>query len=129
MKRSILFLCIVCLICTCLPVTALASSNGNKLVALTFDDGPGRYTGKLLDALDKRDAKVTFFMLGQQVKSYPEIAKRAYNAGHQVASHTYSHRSLTKLSADALSREVNDTISVLNKAIGCTCLLYTSRCV
>ena len=120
MKRSILFLCIVCLICTCLPVTALASSNGNKLVALTFDDGPGRYTGKLLDALDKRDAKVTFFMLGQQVKSYPEIAKRAYNAGHQVASHTYSHRSLTKLSADALSREVNDTISVLNKAIGCT---------
>ena len=120
MKRLLSFLLILCIVCTLLPVGALAAPSSGKLAALTFDDGPGRYTARLLDALDQRDAKVTFFVLGQQAKAYPEIVRRAYDAGHQIASHTYSHRSLTGLSAETLYREVSDTAAVLNAAIGCS---------
>ena len=65
-----------------------------KLVALTFDDGPvpgEANTEGVLEVLAKYDAKATFFMIGTEVEQYPEIARRASDAGHQVASHLYSH--------------------------------------
>lgn len=60
------------------PVKAEAASK--KLVALTFDDGPGPYTSRLIDELDKRDAKVTFFMTGQNASSYPSVVKKLSKA-------------------------------------------------
>ena len=67
-----------------------------------------------------RGVKVTFFALGQQARAYPEVVRRAYDAGHQIASHTYSHKSLTSLSTAALDREINNTIAALDDAIGCS---------
>lgn len=56
--------------------------------ALTFDDGPSNYTTQLLDYLDKEQIKATFCVMGAHVQQYPDILKRVYESGHQIASHT-----------------------------------------
>ena len=61
---------------------------GNKIIYLTFDDGPSSYTNKLLDILKKYNVKVTFFVTG---KGSDAVIKRAYDEGHTIALHTYSH--------------------------------------
>lgn len=62
----------------------------SHVVYLTFDDGPGKYTQKLLDVLDKYHVKVTFFVTNQY-PDYQDLIKKEYEAGHTVAIHTYSH--------------------------------------
>ncbi len=62
-----------------------------KIIFLTFDDGPGVYTSKVLEILDKYKIKATFFVLGEMVKIYPDKLKDIFNKGHTIASHTYSH--------------------------------------
>ena len=56
--------------------------------SLTFDDGPSNYTTELLDYLEKENIKATFCVMGSHVEQYPDILKRAYDSGHQIASHT-----------------------------------------
>ena len=63
---------------------------GEKIVYLTFDDGPGKYTQKLLNTLDKYGAKVTFFVTNQ-FSSYQYLIGEAHRRGHTIAIHTYSH--------------------------------------
>ena len=61
------------------------------LVALTFDDGPSRYTPQILDILDKYNIKATFFAIGKNVERHPDIACRIVREGHAIGNHTYSH--------------------------------------
>jgi peptidoglycan/xylan/chitin deacetylase (PgdA/CDA1 family) len=61
------------------------------LVALTFDDGPSKYTPQVLDTLAKYGVKATFFMIGNNVDRYPDIARRVASEGHAIGNHTYSH--------------------------------------
>ena len=61
---------------------------GARIIYLTFDDGPGQYTGKLLDILKKYNVKVTFFVTGSGSDS---IIKREYDEGHTVALHSATH--------------------------------------
>lgn len=63
---------------------------GNKVVYLTFDDGPGQYTEKLLGILDKYGVKATFFVTNQHPQ-YKYLIGKAYSKGHTIALHTYSH--------------------------------------
>jgi peptidoglycan/xylan/chitin deacetylase (PgdA/CDA1 family) len=86
--------------------------------ALTFDDGPSNYTAELLDILDKENVKATFCVMGSHVEQYPDILKRAYESGHQIASHTYSHPHLMSLSNDEIIYEVKSTEEAIEKAIG-----------
>ena len=60
-------------------------------VALTFDDGPGPNTEKVLAILDKYGVKATFFMEGQLVKIRPELVKLVKDKNHEIGSHLYSH--------------------------------------
>ena len=60
------------------------------MIALTFDDGPGEYTEELINCLVENNAKATFFMLGQNVEAYPEIAKELSDAGMELGNHSYS---------------------------------------
>ena len=64
---------------------------GRKRVALTFDDGPSEYTLDILRILRAKKAKATFFMLGQQVASYPSYARRVLALGHEIGNHSYDH--------------------------------------
>ncbi|MGN7477830.1 polysaccharide deacetylase family protein [Solibacillus silvestris] len=89
-----------------------------KRIALTFDDGPHQYvTEQILTTLQKHEVKATFFMLGQNVAKYPEIVKKADALGHEIASHTWSHKNLTKLSAKQMQAEINRANEAIYDAI------------
>ncbi|MGF7049407.1 peptidoglycan/xylan/chitin deacetylase (PgdA/CDA1 family) [Paenibacillus sp. DS2015] len=62
-----------------------------KTVYLTFDDGPSKLTGKVLDILQDSNVKATFFVLGEHVTRYPELISRLHEEGHAIGNHTYNH--------------------------------------
>ena len=81
-----------------------------KLIALTFDDGPNPvYTPQILDLLRKHQAKATFFVLGKRVRMYPQIAIREVLEGHEIANHTFDHHFLKNVSPEKLKEEIRQT--------------------
>lgn len=93
------------------PVSAhKAFSHGTreeKYVALTFDDGPHpRYTQKIVSILEKHGVKATFFMIGANMATYPDVAKSVYLAGHEIGCHTYSHPHMKNISNAQLTEEL-----------------------
>ncbi|KAK9760140.1 chitin deacetylase [Basidiobolus ranarum] len=86
--------------------------------ALTFDDGPSQYTSQLLDILAAANVKATFQMIGSNVIQFPDVVKRAYDEGHQIASHTWSHPHLMSLSNDQIIAEVKTTEDTLFNITG-----------
>lgn len=88
-------------------------------IAITFDDGPhATLTPKLLDILAARRVKATFFVVGQCVADLPEIVKRAANEGHEIASHSWSHPNLGKMSDEAVRSQLQRTDDAIKAAIG-----------
>jgi len=81
-----------------------------KYIALTFDDGPSSITPELCDLLKEYGVKATFFVLGINVKRYPENLKRIYNDGHLIGIHTYSHKNFYKIKDDVLEVEIRNEI-------------------
>ena len=79
------------------------------MLALTFDDGPGPYTEKLLDLFVEHGGKATFFVLGNQIDKRPEIVKRITEDGHEIGSHGWDHKQLTKLKADPITEQLVNT--------------------
>lgn len=92
--------------------------DGQKAVALTFDDGPGEYTQKLIEGLNERNVKATFFMLGSCVAEYPEVLPLMVEGGHQLGNHTYDHLDITTLSEDELNEQITKTDQEIYKACG-----------
>ncbi len=93
----------------------------DQSIAMTFDDGPHpQLTPRLLDMLKARNIKATFFVIGKNVEAYPEIAKRIVEEGHEIASHTWNHPALTKLSAARVKEEVDSTRQAIEQATGVT---------
>ena len=91
-----------------------------KIAYLTFDDGPSEVvTNLILDVLKEQNVKATFFVVGSNVNKYPEIVKRAYEEGHYIANHGYSHN-YTQIysSAQRVLEEYNKTEKAIQKAIG-----------
>lgn len=90
-----------------------------KMVAITLDDGPhGVNTQKILDILDKHNARATFFMLGQNVNSNKEVVKDVYTRGNEIGIHTWSHPQLTKLSEESVKSEVKNTSDAIYNITG-----------
>lgn len=67
------------------------NGQAKKIAYLTFDDGPGKYTAELLNILKQNDAKATFFLIGANVKQYPNLVKREKAEGHYVGMHSMTH--------------------------------------
>ncbi|MBD0292895.1 MAG: polysaccharide deacetylase family protein [Jiangellaceae bacterium] len=67
------------------------SADGERTVALTFDDGPGRWTSDILDVLRKNDVHATFFVVGKQLVAEPETLQQIVAAGHALGNHSWSH--------------------------------------
>lgn len=91
-----------------------------KVVYLTFDDGPNSLvTPKILDILEKKNVKATFFVIGKNVEQHPEIVKRAYEEGHYIANHGYDHnnKNLYK-SKESFINEIKKTDLAIGNAIG-----------
>lgn len=93
-------------------------SKGGKLIALTFDDGPSGYTKNLLDGLAKRNAKVTFFLVGNRINTYSATARRIFDEGHQIAQHTYDHPTLTTQTDSQVTWQVQRTDQLIDNCLG-----------
>lgn len=99
--------------------------NPDKLIALTFDDGPDRaVTERILDILDAKSAKATFFVLGRNARKYPETLRRIRASGHDIGNHTYSHPNLLEVSPRDLEIELNATQRVLEAQLGIHTTLF-----
>ena len=88
-------------------------------IALTFDDGPhGANTPRLLDMLKQRGVKATFFVCGECVAQFPEIAKREVDEGHEIASHSWNHPNLIPMSEEGVRSQLERTHQVVKQATG-----------
>lgn len=88
-------------------------------IAMTFDDGPHeKLTPKLLDLLKAHHIKATFFVIGENAAAYPDIMQRAAREGHEIASHSWSHPNLGKMSDEAVRTQLQKTDDVIKGALG-----------
>lgn len=120
LKKAAMILLAVMLLLLCVPWTKpVHAAKGDKLVALTFDDGPHKtYTTQLLDGLKQKGVKVTFFMVGTNASSNTALVQRAYDEGHEIGNHSYSHPNLNTLGYSGVRGELSRTASILDKACG-----------
>lgn len=109
MKRF--FIAVLCLCMICIPVSA---EQEEKLVALTFDDGPsGRYTRKLLDGLEERNTKATFFLCGYRMEQDPGLTERIFQEGHEIGLHGYSHKPMQNMCSCDVVQELKNATELL----------------
>ena len=88
-------------------------------VYLTFDDGPvSTITPQILDILKENEVPATFFCLGEYVNKNKEITKRAYEEGHTIASHTYTHKKAMFSSLETFKSEITKTADVIEEVTG-----------
>ncbi len=88
-------------------------------IALTFDDGPHpEFAPKLLKRLKELNVKATFFVVGERVTEYPQTVRDIKSAGHEIASHTYSHQNLRRISLDKVEQEVLKANIAIKNATG-----------
>lgn len=90
-----------------------------KVIALTFDDGPKpEVTEKILDTLEKNNSCATFFVVGENGKSSPEILRKMDSIGCEIGNHSFSHAKLTNISDVAFKQEISKTDDVIYSATG-----------
>jgi peptidoglycan/xylan/chitin deacetylase (PgdA/CDA1 family) len=91
----------------------------NREVVLTFDDGPiPEHTSKVLDALAAECVKATFFMLGINVAEAPSLVRRAFNEGHSIGTHTFSHIHLDEVPFEKAKKDIELGIEAVTEALG-----------
>ena len=88
------------------------------MIALTFDDGPGKYTDSLLDKLEEYGARATFFMVGTNAAKYPDTIKRMEEIGCEIGNHTTNHKNLVKLDDASVKEEIQSTDAAIAAAVG-----------
>lgn len=91
----------------------------DKVVALTFDDGPhGTLTPRVLDILRSNNVKGTFFMQGCNVAAHPQVVRRMVSEGHEVGNHTWNHIYLSKVSREKAEEQLQRTNDAIRNACG-----------
>ena len=94
-------------------------------VALTFDDGPhAEGTPAVLAELERRGARATFFLVGEQVERHPALAREIVAAGHEIAVHCYRHTLLLRRRVRAVADDLDRTLAVIGEATGLAPSLY-----
>lgn len=88
------------------------------MIAITFDDGPGPYTNRLLDAFATYGGKGTFFLVGRNIAAHAETVQRAAAEGHEIASHSWSHPELTKISKAVVVEQMTKTRNKIQEVTG-----------
>ena len=118
LKKLLITLIALAVLAAPIIIDSEATLAADKYVAITYDDGPGPYTAKLLDGLAARNAKATFFLVGNRVGSYADLVKREYNEGHQIASHGWDHPKMASLDAAAIRSQLDRTEAAIDTACG-----------
>ena len=96
-------------------LTAQVNTN-EKVVAITFDDGPTQQVEDILPLLEKYNAKATFFLIGNEIEKNPEAAQMIARAGHQIGNHTYSHKRMVFKSPSFIKKEIEKTNTLILEA-------------
>ncbi|MBE9206043.1 polysaccharide deacetylase family protein [Nostoc sp. LEGE 06077] len=100
-----------------LPIT-------DKVIALTFDDGPGpKNTTQVLDILKQNHIKATFFLVGQMVSFHPQIVKQIADEGHVLGNHTWHHW-YRRMDVATAASEINRTADIIYKLTGVKTTLF-----
>ena len=89
-----------------------------KLLALSFDDGPDEATGSILDILSRHGAHATFFVLGQQVRGREEVLLRIRDEGHEIGNHTFTHLRIDEASRTQIENELTRASAEIERATG-----------
>ncbi|MFG2372508.1 polysaccharide deacetylase family protein [Streptomyces sp. NPDC048504] len=90
-----------------------------KCIALTFDAGPSENSARLLDILKEKQVPATFFLLGKRhIEKYPELVERMAAEGHEVASHTWDHKILTRITPAQIRDELVRTDDAIERITG-----------
>jgi peptidoglycan-N-acetylglucosamine deacetylase len=87
-----------------------------RAIALTFDDGPGEETDRILRVLDEHGARGTFFVIGEGVATHRAEARRIVEAGHELGNHSYSHRRMVFKSDAFIRGEIEQTDALIREA-------------
>jgi len=96
-----------------------------KAVAFTFDDGPDPvYTAQLMELFREHGGKATFFVVGQALERYPDVAKRLHEEGHELGNHTYSHPHLPELDEAGRREELDRTDALIETLTGAKPVSY-----
>lgn len=92
-----------------------------KVIALTFDDGPNEpFTGQILDALQRQQVKAAFFLIGANVERCPEAARRIKAEGHLICNHTARHSRFDQSSASDIAKDIADGSRIITTVTGVT---------
>jgi peptidoglycan-N-acetylglucosamine deacetylase len=106
------------------PATYAQARVDQPYIAMTFDDGPSaENTPRLLEILKQRNIKATFFLIGQNVVSNPDLVRRILAEGHEIGNHSWTHPQLSKLSDDRVTAEITQTQDAIKDASGFTPIL------
>ncbi len=96
-----------------------------KTLALSFDDGPDpRFTPQVLDVLKSRGVRATFFVIGVNAEQNPALLKRAWDEGHEIGNHTYSHPNVAAASEERSRLELSTTLRIIENAVGRATTLF-----
>lgn len=101
------------------PAQAIVPPNDpNNVVYLTFDDGPDpNWSIQILDILDRYHARATFYMIGYNVVSYPEVVREVASRGQTIGIHGFNHTDLSGAGYTFLYNEIHDTESAIMEAL------------
>ena len=103
------------------PASIWRGQRTARRIALTFDDGPDpAWTPRILDVLSGRDARATFFVIGERAARAPGIVRDMVQAGHEVGNHSWSHRSLWLCTPERTAAEITRAHELLTDLTGST---------
>lgn len=91
-----------------------------KIIALTFDDGPGGYTSNLVDTLLDNKTSATFFMLGKNINIYKDTVLKVYESGMEIGYHSYAHKNFKRQKLEIIKEEFDKSNSILKSITGDT---------
>ena len=91
-----------------------------KIIALTFDDGPGTYTSNLVDILEDNKASATFFMLGKNINIYKDTVLKVHESGMEIGYHSYNHKNFKRQKLEIIKEEFDKSNSILKSITGDT---------
>lgn len=126
MKRLLAVLTAISLVFSCAPsVEAGNTTETAGYIALTFDDGPsGAITEKLLDGLAARNVKATFFLCGYRIETFPEIAQRMAEEGHELGLHSNRHDYMQHMTKEEALDDLAECQSILTESTGVSARLF-----
>ena len=101
--------------CSHAKIFSSLKPSSEKVISITFDDGPSlKTTPHVLAVLKKYKILATFFVLGERAKRFPHLLKKIVQEGHTLANHSYDHRCFTKLSKDQQDQDIKKTTQILS---------------